>query len=388
VDGFRFVVHEPVPPFKPSQSQGEHDVTNQAGFDQKKMEHFVHKALGDVSGAYVTLMANLGDRLGIFKALADSKPVDSEELGVRAGINERYAREWLNAMACAGYVEYDPASARFTLPPEHVPVLAQEDGPVFFGGMLQMFPGSVGVLDQVAQSFQEGGGVPQSAYGDHFWCGLERLTGGWFENLLLQQWIPAMPEVQDKLQNGAAMAHLTALADLGSGNGRALIKLAQSFPTSRYVGYDIYEPAVVRSKANATDAKVTDRVSFKQLDVVKGLPEQYDVITTFDVIHDMANPRGALRAIREGLEPDGTYVMLEINSSDKLEENIGPLHAMFYSVSVMYCMTSSLAQGGEGLGTCGLPEPKVREFCKDAGFSSIRRLPLEDPFSVLYEIKP
>jgi hypothetical protein len=132
---------------------------------------------------------------------------------------------------------------------------------------------------------------------------------------------------------------------------------------------------------------VTDRVSFKQLDVVGGLPEQYDVITTFDVVHDMANPRGALRAIREGLKPDGTYVMLEINSSDKLEENVGPIGAMMYSLSVLYCMTTSLANNGAGLGTCGLPETKVREYCGEAGFSSVRRLPLENPFNILYEIK-
>ena len=363
-------------------------MANQSDIDQTKMEEFVNKVLENTTGAFVMLMANLGDRLGLFKTLADSKPVNSEELAVGAGINERYAREWLSAMACAGYLEYDAASARFTLPPEHVPALAQENGPMFFGGVFEQFPELVGVINQVDQAFRKGGGVPQSAYSDHCWCGLERFTGGWFENLLLQEWIPAVPEVEAKLENGAAMAHVTAVADVGSGNGRALIKLAEAYPKSRYVGYDIFEPSIDEATENAAAAKVGDRVSFKQLDVVEGLPEQYDVVTTFDVIHDMAKPREALRAIREGLQPDGTYLMLEINSSDKLEENIGPLGALFYSVSVMYCMTTSLAQGGEGLGTCGMPESRVREFCEEAGFSSVRRLPLENPFNILYEIKP
>lgn len=363
-------------------------MADQSGIDQKKAEEFSQKVLGDATGAYVMMMANLGDRLGLFKTLADSKPVNSEELAVGAGVNERYAREWLSAMACAGYLEYDVASARFILPPEHVPALAEESGPMFFGGLFQQFPGSVGVIDQIDQAFRKGGGVPQSAYGDNFWCGLERFTAGWFENLLLQEWIPNVPDVKAKLENGAAMAHVTAVADVGSGNGRALIKLAETYPKSRYVGYDIFESAIDMATENAAAAKVADRVTFKQLDVAEGLPEQYDVVTTFDVIHDMANPRGALRAIREGMQPDGTYLMLEINSSDKLEENIGPMGALLYSISVMYCMTTSLAQGGEGLGTCGMPEPRVREFCREAGFSSVRRLPLDDAFNAVYEIKP
>ncbi len=145
----------------------------------------------------------------------------------------------------------------------------------------------------------------------------------------------------------------------------------------------------VIANANAISARVADRVKFRQLDiVVDGLPEKYDIITTFDVVHDMVNPRGALHAICQALQPNGTYLMLEINCKDKLEDNIGPLGAFFYSMSVLYCMTTSLAAGGEGLGTAGLPESKVREFCKEAGFRTVHRLPIENPFNVLYEIKP
>jgi 2-polyprenyl-3-methyl-5-hydroxy-6-metoxy-1,4-benzoquinol methylase len=346
------------------------------------MEAFVHKVLGDTSAALTTTLAVLGDRLGLFKDLAAHGPATSSELATRTGINERYAREWLGGMASAGYLEYDPASSQFTLPPEHTPAVAQEGSPVFFGGVYQMMTGMNGVLDQLTTAFRAGGGVPQSAYADDMWDGLERFTNGWFENLLIQQWIPAMPEVQAKLERGAQVA------DVGCGRGRALIKLAQAFPQARYIGYDIFGPTIERATANARAAGVGDRVRFEQRDVSTGLPEQYDVITTFDVVHDAVDPVGLLRTIRQGLQADGVYVCLDINCSDKLQENQGPLGAMFHGFSVLYCMTTSLAGGGMGLGTLGFHEPKVRELCAEAGFSNVRRVPLENPFNNLYEIKP
>lgn len=350
--------------------------------DSAKQEAFVHKVLADTSGALVTMLAILGDRLGLFKDLAEKGPATSAELAARAGINERYAREWLAGMASAGYLEYDPRSRRFTLPPEHVPALAQEAGPFFFGGVHQEVPALAAIIDPLTEAFRKGGGVPQSAYSNHLWDGMERFTRGWFENLLTQQWIPAMPEVKAKLERGARVA------DVGCGRGQALIKLAQAFPGSRYVGYDAFEPTIVRATASAQAAGVGDRVTFKHWDASKGLPEQYEVITTFDVVHDSIDPLGLLRAIRQALKADGNYVCLDINCSDKIEENSGPLGALFYGVSVFYCMTTSLAGGGAGLGTLGFHEPKVRELCAEAGFSSVRRVPLENPFNILYEMKP
>ncbi len=154
----------------------------------------------------------------------------------------------------------------------------------------------------------------------------------------------------------------------------------------RYVGYDSFAPSIQQATANAQAAGVADHVRFQHLDASEVLPEQYDVITTFDVVHDAVNPRGLLRAIRNALRPDGRYVCLEINSSDKLEENIGLLGAFFYSCSVLYCMTTSLAHHGEGLGTVGLPETRVRELCTEAGFSNVRRVPMENPFNILCEV--
>jgi SAM-dependent methyltransferase len=348
--------------------------------DEQKVHEFVGKVLTDTSGLTTTILAALGDRLGLFKTLAARGPATSAELAKAASINERYAREWLGGMASAGYVRYDPATRRFALPPDHVPVLAQEGGPVYFGGIHQMLLGSFGVLDQLTTAFMEGGGVPQPAYSEDWWAGMERFTAGWFENLLLQQWIPAMPRVREALERGAAVA------DVGCNRGRALIKLARAFPRSRFVGYDVFQPAILPATERATAAGVGDRVRFEHRDVSKGLPEQFDVITTFDVIHDAVDPLGLLRAIRQALRPGGTYVCLDINCSDKLEENAGPLGAMFHGFSVLYCMTTSLARGGAGLGTVGLPESKLKELATEAKFGSVRRVPLENPFNNLYEV--
>ncbi len=355
-------------------------MTTQQTIDQAKTEAFVGKVLADTAGLAVTAMSSIGDRLGLFKSLAEQGPATSAELADRAHINERYAREWLGAMACAGYLAYDPLSQRFTLPLEHVPVLAQEGGPVFFGGVQEEMVGLVGPINQLMQAFRSGDGVPMEAYDPSVWEGLTRFTSSWFENLLVPVWLPAMPEVQAKLERGALVA------DVGCGHGKALIKLAQTYPQSRYVGYDNFAPSIQQAAANAQAAGVADRVRFQHLDVSEGLPEQYDVINTFDVVHDAVNPRRLLRAIHNALRPNGRYVCLEINSSDKLEENIGLLGAFFYSVSVLYCMTSSLAHHGEGLGTVGLPESKMRELCTEAGFSSVRRVPMENPFNILYEV--
>jgi 2-polyprenyl-3-methyl-5-hydroxy-6-metoxy-1,4-benzoquinol methylase len=357
-------------------------MTTQQIIDQAKADAFVGKVLGDTAALAVTVLSSIGDRLGLFKNLAEQGPATSEELAERAHVNERYAREWLSAMASAGYLEYDPASRRFTLPPEHVPVLAREGGPVFFGGVQEELVGMVGPVNQLMQAFRTGGGVPMEAYDPSAWEGLTRFTNGWFENLLVPVWLPAMPDVQAQLERGALVA------DVGCGHGKALIKLAQTYPQSRYVGYDKFAPFIEQARSNAEAAGVADRVRFEQRDVSEGLPEQFDVITTFDVVHDAVNPRGLLRAIREALSPGGRYVCLEINSSDKLEENIGLLGAFFYSVSVLYCMTSSLAHHGEGLGTAGIPESKMRELCAEAGFGRVQRVPMENPFNILYEVAP
>src|SRR5437588_10022049 len=309
-------------------------MTTQQTIDQAKAQAFVGKVLADTAALAVTVMSSIGDRLGLFKILAQQGPATSEELAECAHVNERYAREWLSAMASAGYLEYDPAARRFTLPPEHVPVLAQEGGPVFFGGVQEEVVGLAGPVNQLMQAFRTGGGVPMEAYDPSAWEGLTRFTTGWFENLLVPVWLPAMPEVQAKLERGALVA------DVGCGQGKALIKLAQTFPQSRYVGYDNFAPSIEQAKANADAAGVADRVRFEHRDVSEGLPEQYDVITTFDVVHDAVDPLGLLRAMRQALRPDGRYVCVDVNASARLEENAGPVGAFMHGASLFYCMTT------------------------------------------------
>ena len=350
--------------------------------DEARAEEFLNTAVGHFSGTMSTLLAALGDKLGLWKDLHESGPATSQELAQRANVEERYAREWLYAMASAGYLEHDRESGRFTLPPEHALVFAQEGGPMFLCGGYQELAGAIAVFDRVGDAFRQGGGVSMDQYPSDFYAGLERFTAGWFENLLLGEWLPALPEIDARLKEGIVVA------DVGCGGGRASIKLAEAYPNSTFVGFDGFPGQVERARLNAEAAGVADRVSFEVLDGSQGLPSTYDLITTFDVVHDAVDPGGLVNGIREGLKDDGAYLMLEINCADDPADNVGPLASLFYGFSIFYCMTTSLAHGGDGLGTCGMPEAKVRELCEAAGFGSVERAPIENPFNVLYEIRP
>jgi len=347
-----------------------------------RAEAFSSRIMGDLSGAVASIMCAIGDRLGLFKDLAARGPSTSQELARRTGINERYAREWLRALTSAGYLDYAPETERFTLPPEHALYLASEGGPMFLGGVFQHLPGLFRPLELVVQAFLQGGGVPQAAYDQDFRAGMERISACWFDNFLVPVWIAALPHVQEKLTRGARVA------DIGCGGGRALINLALAFPKSTFVGYDCFEPAIASASAAAKQANVDARVKFEQRDALAPLPEAFDLVTAFDVIHDVANPVVVLTSIRRALLPGGAFLMLEINSSDKVEENVGPIATMLYGTSVLYCTPTSIANGGRGLGTMGLPESAVRKLCNQAGFREIERLPFENPFNVLYEIRP
>src|SRR5215831_16271293 len=196
--------------------------TTSAAVDSDKVQAFVGKVLNDSSATFATMMAALGDRLGLFKALAAGGPATSAELAMRVEIEERYAREWLGGMTNAGYLVHDSRTGRFALPPEHVPALAEEGGPFFFGGAYEMLLALGTIYDPLADAFRRGGGVPQSSYDSRFFQGMERFTAGWFNNLLLQEWLPAMPDVRQRLDAG------TELADVGCGRGRALLRLADA----------------------------------------------------------------------------------------------------------------------------------------------------------------
>jgi 2-polyprenyl-3-methyl-5-hydroxy-6-metoxy-1,4-benzoquinol methylase len=351
-------------------------------FDQKKAEEFTGRVLADTAATTTTILATIGDRLGLFKDLAVNGPATSAELASRTGTDERYVREWLGAMFAAGYVDYDGANGRFSLPPEHEPTLVQEPGPAFLAGVQQELMGCLRRVDIVENAFRNGGGVALDEYPDEMWIGMDRFTAQWHENMLVQEWIPLLPEVEAKLRSGARVA------DIGCGRGRAVIKLAQTFPDSTYTGYDVVESNIQRARENAAAAGVADRVRFEALDAAEGLPERYDVITTFDVIHDAVDPLALLRSIHDALEPSGIYVCLDINCSDRLEDNVGTVASLFYGFSIMLCMTSSLARGGAGLGTLGLHPKKLEELAHEAGFHGVRLVEMDNPFNNLYELRP
>lgn len=351
--------------------------------DGSKTNTFLEKVFGDVSGAYTTLMCCIGDKLNLFKKLESNGPSSSMELAKHADIDERYLREWLYAMASAGYILYDSESQKFNLPAENSPILTQEGGPIFLAGIYQQFLAEIKNTEKLIQKFKDGGGISLNEFDKDEFIGLERMTASWFENLLLSEWIPSVPEVKKKLEKGINVA------DIGCGRGRAIIKLAQAFPNSQFVGYDVLQSQVDYANSQASTLGLGDRVSFRALDSSHGIPEErhFDLITTFDVIHDLADPHSTLTSIKKALKPDGTYLWLEINSKDKIEDNFGQIGTLLYSWSIVYCMTTSLAENGLGLGTLGMPPSKVKEYCNKAGFDYVRKLPVDNPFNVLYEVK-
>jgi SAM-dependent methyltransferase len=351
--------------------------------DYERVRHFAGKVMGDLAGVSASVLALIGDRLGLFRALDEGGPATSAELAARAGVAERYAREWLYGLHAAGYLELDSDRRSFSLPAEHAEVLAREGAPFFLAGCQQLvIGGGLAVLDRLTEAFRCGGGVSQAAYPDDMTEGIGRNSAPWFEHQLLQQWIPAVDGLRAKLEAGVRYA------DVGCGAGHAVMKLARQFPRSMFVGYDAFEGGIDQARQAAQQAELSDRVRFELLDAVDGLPERYDLISTFDVIHDAIDPPGLLRAIKRGLEPDGTYLMLEWRCADDPAENVGSFCTLLYGISLMYCMTTSLAHGGAGLGICGCPPAKVRWLCAEAGFTSVREVAIASPLHILYEIKP
>jgi len=348
--------------------------------DWDKVKAFAGLMTNDIGAAMQGALTYIGDRLGIFKELA-SAPATVNELAERTSLNERYLREWLGAMTAARYVDYDPATARFSISPEHAMILADETSQFYMGGFMQMIVPEVAMAPKLMESFRTGRGLPQSEYPPEVFEAIERGSAPIYRHQLLRKWIPAMPEVEAKLKNGAVAL------DVGCGSGRAAMALAGAFPNSQFHGYDAHPGSVERARANAVAGGFASRTSFDVVDCTKLPTGKFDFITAFDVIHDSVNPVGLLSSIRGALKPDGSFLMVEVNVSAQLEDNINPMGRMMYSVSTLYCMTVSLAHGGAGIGAL-MGEPKARELATEAGFSKFTRLPVKDAFSVLYELRP
>jgi SAM-dependent methyltransferase len=354
--------------------------------NEEKMHAFGEALVNDLGSMMLGSMmlgslAYIGDQLGLFQTLAEKSPMTTDQLANASSCNERYIREWLSAMAAAGWLEYEAEDRAFTLPPEHAPFLADEDHPMFMGGSLECVIPMAHVAPRIIECFREGGGVAYSHHHPDMPRVIERFTAPMFKNFLTQVWLPdLLPDVHAKLTEGAEVA------DVGCGSGRALLRLAQAYPKSDFTGYEPNSPSAFRALSLAKDEGVIDRVHIHNArsDLMKD--QSYDFIMTLDVVHDSVDPQGLIRDVHRALRPDGTYLMLEINASGSLEDNLNSMGKLFYSISTMYCMTVSLAHNGAGLGTC-MGEEKPREMCANAGFSHFRKLDFEHPLAVLYEVR-
>jgi len=348
--------------------------------DNDKTARFLWQIVGDVGAALHGALSFIGDRLGLFKAMAAAGAVTVDELARKTRLDRRYLQEWLDAMTAAQYVEYDPATRRYRLPPEHAVVVADEESPFFVGGFLEFIVPCISQAPKVLKAFRNGKGVPQRAYPAETFEAIERSSAGWYRHRLVPEWLPTMSGVVDRLAAGGAYA------DVGCGSGRAAIAVAQGFPTARVFGFDNHPGSIARARRNARAAGLGRRITFEARDAKRLPPGRFDLVSTFDVVHDSADPLGLMKAIRRSLVADGTYLLLETNAAPTVEGNVNPIGKFLYSVSTLYCMTQSLAAGGPGLGAA-MGEPKARELAERAGFATFRRLPIEDPFAVLYELK-
>ena len=344
--------------------------------DRKRVQEFARKLFGHYTSGILTLMVDIGQRTGLFEAAAKDGGT-SQQIAERAGLNERYVREWLGAMATGGIMEYDAASRTFRLPAEHAVCLTGASS-------RNLAAGSQGVamlakrLPRVAECFKSGGGVPYSEFRPDF---TDYMDASWrllYEGLLVKAFLPAAKGLPERLAAGMRVA------DLGCGTGHAINLMAREYPRSRFVGYDIAADAIERARAEAR-AMALSNAAFEVADVTR-LPAEtkFDLITSFDAIHDQRDPAAVLRSAAAALAPDGVYLALEPRASSKLEENLAnPFAAWMYGVSVLHCMTVSLAEGGAGLGTAW-GEQTARQYLAAAGFTSVEVVEAPGPQNSIY----
>lgn len=356
-------------------------MTDKQAFDKERAKDFTRRVLGDVAGAVTVHLCTIGDRLGLFKDLAENGPADAATFAARNSVDERYAREWLEALAASGYLEFDPATSCFAMPAEHARPLSEDTHPLYQGAFWNLLTYSMGPMDQLVDAFKHGGGVPQTAYSPELYTSMQRSSALRYRNFLLETWLPDMPDVVAMLERGVDVA------DVGCGRGTALTMMAEAFPNSNFTGYDAFAPQIEGANLKAREQGIEDRAKFEVLDASGELPRDFDLIFTFDVIHDMAKPREGLANIRRHLREGGIYVLQEITAADERHENRGVEATIKYGMSLTYCMTTSLANHGEGLGTLGMPEKVVRELCAEAGFGTVRKLPCSTDFISLFEVR-
>ncbi len=330
-----------------------------------KLEHFVGKMLADLGAAAVGALILIGDKLGLYKALAQGAAT-SQELAERTGTNERYLREWLSAQAASGYIEYDADQEKFSMTPEQAAVFADpESGCLMTGGYYSV---RSLYLDEptVTKAFQTGHGVGWHEHSPCLFCGTERFFGPVYRSQLVDAWLPALDGVEAKLQRGATVA------DVGCGHGLTTYLMAKAFPRSRFFGFDYHDGSVERARERV-EAEGLTNVEFHVAEAKLFPGEDYDLVTFFDCLHDMGDPVGAARRVHEALKPEGIWMIVEPLAGDRLEENLNPLGRAYYSFSTMVCTPASRAQEvGLALGAQA-GEARLRKVIDEGGFTRIRR---------------
>ncbi|MGO7091798.1 class I SAM-dependent methyltransferase (plasmid) [Rhizobium leguminosarum] len=348
--------------------------------DMQKLDALVGRLVGDVGAAMSGALVVLGDQVGIFKAMADGTPMSVQDLATKTGIKERYLREWLSAQAAADYVAYDEKTDRFSLTPEQAMVFAEENSPAFFVGAFEVVQSMWMDEPKIADAFRTGKGLGWHEHSTCLFRGTERFFRPGYNSHLVNEWIPALAGVEAKLKAGASVA------DVGCGHGASTILMAQAYPASRFTGFDYHGPSIERAKAAAQDAGVADRVTFQQGSAAEFPGRGYDMVAMFDCLHDMGDPVGAGRHVKETLGPNGTWLIVEPFANDHLKDNLNPVGRVYYGASTMICTPASLSQEvGLGLGAQA-GEMKLRKVALDAGFTHFRRA-TETPFNMVFEVR-
>ena len=348
--------------------------------DMDKLQAFMGKMVGDVGAAMNTSLMLLGDKLGLYKALAAKGPMNSSELAQATGTTERYVREWLSAQAASGYVEYDAKSGKFSMLPEQALALANEDSPVFLGAVGDVVAANFLDEPKITEAFKTGKGVGWDRRSDCLFCGMARFFRTGYKHHLVQEWLPALDGVVEKLKRGARVA------DVGCGHGISTRLMAEAFPNSRFWGFDYHEGSIQAARKATQEAGLSDRVSF-DVHSAKTYPANgYDLVCFFDCLHDMGDPVGALKHVRETMTPDGTCMLVEPFAHDRLEDNLNPVGRMFFAGSTMICTPASLDQEvGLALGAQA-GEARLREVAQQGGFTRFRRA-AETPFNLILEAR-
>jgi SAM-dependent methyltransferase len=362
-------------------TRSKEDTVGTANIDEAKLEAFMGQAVTDMGAIISAPLFVIGERLGLYKAMAGAGPLSSEDVAERAGVAERSVREWLANQAAGGYITYDPDSNRYTLPDEHALALADEESPFYILGVYDSIASLYADEDKILEAFRTGGGMGWHEHDHRLFRGTERFFRPGYKANLVAEWIPALDGVQAKLEAGAKVA------DVGCGHGASTVIMAEAFPNSEFVGFDYHDASIERAREAAEQAGVSANATFAVASAKDFPGSDYDLVCVFDCLHDMGDPVGASAHVHETLAPDGTWMIVEPNAGDSVQDNLNPVGRVFYGASTVICTPASLAQEvGLALGAQA-GEARLAAVIKEGGFSTVRRA-TETPFNLILEARP